>query len=293
MMRCTLRLSVALGLALSAAAAASAAPAQGIAFSPHRAVYDIALARTAAASGLNELEGRLVYELKGSSCEGYTQVMRFVTRSSNQEGELQLSDLRTTSWEDALAKRLHFTSRNYQNAKLSEETEGDAKRSDPASPATVELSKPGKHESGLPANVYFPIQHSIAVLQAARSGTLIMPADVYDGSENGTKIYATSTVIGLPAKAGTLQFPGLADVGKRLTDSVAWPLSISYYDKKPGKGDTVPSYETSYVFHENGVASQITIDRGEFAFKGKLRELTFLPEQPCTGAEKPATDKPH
>ncbi len=262
-------------------AAASAAMAQPVKFAPHRAVYDIALARTGAASGVNELDGRLVYELKGSACDGYEQAMRFVTRTSTQDGELQVTDLRTNSWEDAPSRRLRFTSRNYQNAKLSEETQGDARRTDSGSPATVEIVKPSRAESDLPANVYFPIQHSVAVIEAARMGRLMLTADLYDGSDNGRKIYATHTVIGLERKPGTLKFPELTASGERLTQTVSWPVSISYFDKKGGKGDAVPNYEMSYRFHDNGVTSELTIDHGEYAFKGKLKELTFLPDTPC------------
>lgn len=265
------------------AAAATAASAQPVHFASHRAVYDISLARTGAASGVNELDGRLVYELKGSNCEGYAQSMRFVTRTANQDGEMQVTDLRTTSWEDAPAKRLRFTSRNYQNAKLSDETEGDARRSDVKSPAVVEIVKPGRAESDLPANVYFPIQHSVAVIEAARSGELMLSADLYDGSESGRKIYATSTVIGFEKKPGSQAFPDLSASGQRLAQTTSWPVSISYFDKKGGQGDRVPNYEMSYRFHDNGVTSELTIDHGEYAFKGKLKDLTFLPETPCTG----------
>jgi hypothetical protein len=265
------------------AAPAAAVVAQPVNFASHRAVYDISLARTGAASGVNELDGRLVYELQGSSCEGYAQSMRFVTRTANQDGETQVTDLRTSSWEDPPSKRLRFSSRNYQNAKLSEETEGDARRPDAHSPAVVEIVKPGRAESGLPANVYFPIQHSLAVIEAARSGALMLSADLYDGSESGRKIYETSTVIGLEKKPGSQTFPALSASGERLAQTSSWPVSISYFDKKTGQGDRVPNYEMSYRFHDNGVTSDLTIDHGEYAFKGKLKELTFLPDTPCTG----------
>lgn len=246
----------------------------------HRAVYEVSLARTGAASGVDELDGRLVYELKGSACEGYAQSMRFVTRTS-KDGETQVTDLRTSSWEDALSKHLKFSSRNYQNATLSEETEGDAKRADTGAPAKVEIVKPGRGESGLPANVYFPIQHSMAVITAARAGDLMLSADLYDGSESGRKVYATSTVIGLEKKPGSLLFPNLQASGEKLAQTASWPVSVSYYDKGVSKGDIVPNYEMSYRFHDNGVTSEMTIDHGDFAFKGNLKELTFLPEKPC------------
>ncbi len=267
-------------LALAEGALAQTA-GQPVTFASHRAVYDISLASTAAASGVEELDGRLVYELKGSGCKGYGQTMRFVTRTSTQDGETQVTDLRTSSWEDAPAKKLRFTTRNYQNAKLSQETQGDASRPDSSSPAKVKIVKPSRTESGLPANVYFPIQHSIAVIKAARKGDLMLTADLYDGSDNGRKIYTTNTIIGVKREPGSLQFPALDDSGDRLEKTAAWPISISYFDKGDTNGDAVPAYEMSYRFHENGVTSELIIDHGEFAFKGKLTSLKFLPEASC------------
>ena len=49
---------------------------------PHRAVYDITLVDARPGAGITELSGRMVYELTGSSCAGYTQKMRFVTRTT-------------------------------------------------------------------------------------------------------------------------------------------------------------------------------------------------------------------
>lgn len=267
-------------MAIAGFCSATGASAGGVVFSSHRAVYDISLARTGAASGVDELEGRLVYELNGNACDGYAQSMRFVTRTS-KSGESQVTDLRTTSWEDGPAKRLRFTSRNYQNSTLSEETEGDARRPDSHSPAKVDIAKPGKGQAGLPANVYFPIQHSIAVIEAARSGKLMLAADLFDGSEDGRKVYATSTVIGNEKKPGALAFPDLAASGEKLANTASWPVSSSYFEKSATKGDRLPSYEMSYRIHDNGVTSALTIDHGDFAFKGKLTELVFLPDKPC------------
>ena len=68
-------------LALPLAAAARNAKV----LAPHRAVYEITLDRSRGGSGVSDMSGRMVYELKGSECEGYTQTMRFVTRMTNQE----------------------------------------------------------------------------------------------------------------------------------------------------------------------------------------------------------------
>src|SRR3974390_1291731 len=71
-----------------------------ILMAPHRAVYDMSLANTRGGSGVTAVSGRMVYELTGSACEGYTQNMRFVTQMTNQGGNAMITDLRSSSWEE-------------------------------------------------------------------------------------------------------------------------------------------------------------------------------------------------
>ena len=248
---------------------------------PHRAVYDVSLERTSPGSGVSDLTGRLVYEITGSRCEGYTQTMRFVTRTTNQEGQAQVTDLRTSSWEDVPAHRLRFTTANYQNETLAEQTQGDARRPETESKSKVDLVKPAKKTVDVASGVYFPIQHSMALVAAARAGKTLFKAELFDGSENGEKVFTTSALIGRVAAPGAIKMPALAESGDRLARIPSWPVSISYYEQGPVKGDVTPAYEMSYRFHENGVTSNLIIDHGEFAFKGELKELTFLEVSSC------------
>lgn len=274
-------------------AALLAAPLQGadrvnagagmatVELAPHRAVYDISLERTSAGSSVTDITGRLVYEITGSACEGFTQSMRFVTRTYNQDGETQMTDLRTSSWEDVPSRRLRFSISNYQNETLAEQSQGDARRAEVMSPAKSELVKPAKKSIDIPSGVYFPIQHSIALIEAARAGKSLFKADLYDGSETGEKIYSTSAVIGRVAAPGAIAMPALAESGDKLSRAPSWPVSMSYYEPGGPQGDTVPAYEMSYRFHDNGVTSKLVIDHGQFAFKGELKELTFLDAAKC------------
>ncbi len=70
---------------VAVSAESTAAPAEAVVLSPHRAVYDITLDRAAGGSGIAEMSGRMVYELTGNVCTGYSQSMRFVTQVVNQE----------------------------------------------------------------------------------------------------------------------------------------------------------------------------------------------------------------
>lgn len=263
-------------------AGALANPAlKDVAFAPHRAVYDLSLDGAQSGSGVAGVNGRIVYELSGNACEGYAQSMRFVTQTLNQEGDLQTTDLRTSSWEEVPARRLRFSTSTYQNDILAEQTQGIAKRAQGSGGATVDLVRPGKREAKLSGDLYFPIQHSMAIIQAARAGRTILAADLYDGSETGDKIYSTSTAIGRQIKPGSGPVLSLAKGTADLDRVPSWPISVSYFAPAKGQGDTVPLYEMSYRFHDNGVTSSLRINHGDFAIKGELKELTYFDASPC------------
>jgi hypothetical protein len=274
-------------IAVSGNGSAWGGPSGPVHLAPHRAVYDISLERTSPGSGVADMTGRLVYEITGSTCEGFTQSMRFVTRTTNQEGETSITDLRTSSWEDVPSRRLRFSTNTFQNEQLAEQTKGDARRSQSHEAARVDLDKPARKSVDVAAGVFFPVQHSVALIEAARSGKRMFKADLYDGSDNGEKIYATSAAIGRMAEPGAIAMPALAENGDKLARVPSWPISISYYEPAVAKSDTLPAYEMSYRFHDNGVTSKLMIDHGEFAFKGELKELVFLDATECAGEGKP------
>lgn len=278
------------GFVLAAALAAAfpaphPAEAQGgaaaLKLAPHRAVYDITLDRAKGGAGVSDLSGRMVYELTGSACVGYTQTMRFVTRMTNQEGQITISDLRSSSWEDAAAGHFRFNSTQYRNEKMSEATDGEARRKSPVDEVQVELTKPGKKEVKLKAGLMFPMQHSIALIEAARAGRSTLTTDLYDGSDKGEKVYSTTAQIGKMRPAGAnAKLPPVK--GTEALDKVtAWPVSISYFEPNSDAQDAVPAYEISFIYFENGVSRQLLIDYGEFSIRGNLRSIEFLAADKC------------
>lgn len=262
-----------------AAPRADAAEVAGLA--PHRAVYDITLSRSAPGSGVADLNGRMVYELAGSTCEGFTQNMRFVTRLTNREGEAQVSDLRTSSWEDAAGKRLRFNSSQYRDERLEDATQGDAGRAPGSATVRVELTKPERKKIDLASGVYFPVQHTTALLASAREGRNVFLADLYDGSEKGDKVYQTSAFIGQHAPAGKVAVGKEADAAGVLDALSSWPIAISYYEPGAEKADALPAYELSFRLFDNGVSSRLFIDYGDFAIIGELKELKLLEVNEC------------
>ena len=262
-----------------AQAVGAQAARQAVQLAPHRAVYDIALDRSAPGSGVSEMTGRMVYELTGSACEGYTQNMRFVTRSTLTDGATRLNDLRTSSWEETGGKRLRFSTTQYENDKLAEASQGDAGRD--GGGIKIEIDRPAAKAVRFAGDVLFPIQHSIALIEAARSGKPLLRADLFDGSEKGEKIYATNAVIGRKLAPGATQTPVGIKGAETLAALPSWPIAISYFETGTDNKDAVPSYELGYRFFDNGVTTGLRIDYGEFAIRGEMTSLELLESTKC------------
>lgn len=264
--------------------ASGPALAGGVSLAPHRAVYDITLERSTSSSGITDMTGRMVYELAGGACSGYTQKMRFVTRVTDRNGTSSVNDLRTSSWEAAAGDQMRFLLSQYRGKELTESTEGTAGRE--GASVAVELTKPATRALNLDKEVFFPIQHSIALLQAAREGRRQFPARLYDGSEQGETVFDTNSFIGnkLPEATALAGVPENLRHLAKLDTLPAWPVAISYYEPNARGTDATPSYELAFRFHENGISSNLLIDYGDFAIRGKLTELTLLDPDTCSNS---------
>jgi EipB-like len=267
-------------------ASLAAAPSEAVVLAPHRAIYEIALATARSGAGVSELSGRMVYELTGSPCDGYTQNMRFVTRMTNQEGSASVSDLRSSSWEDGAGQRLRFESSHYRDQQLAEQAAGTASRGATSGEVKAELTKPTKQQLSLPAGVLFPVQHSIKMIEAARAGRTAFAADLYDGSEKGDKVYATNAFIGRRLAPGFSKTLPPVKNGEKLASLPAWPVSLGYYEDTNDRSDALPSYELAFVLFDNGVSHRIFIDYGEFAIRGQLTDLEFLNPGTCDAGRR-------
>jgi EipB-like len=276
-------LLIAVGLSQTALAVR---PGEAVPLAPHRAVYEVSLAKVRSGAGVTELSGRMVYELTGSPCEGYTQNMRFVTRMTNQEGSASVSDLRSSSWEDGAGQRLRFESSHYRDQQLAEQAAGSASRGATSGEVKAELTKPTKQQLSLPAGVLFPVQHSIKMIEAARAGRTAFAADLYDGSEKGDKVYATNAFIGRRLAPGFSKTLPPVKNSEKLASLPAWPVSLGYYEDTNDRSDALPSYELAFVLFDNGVSHRIFIDYGEFAIRGQLTDLEFLNPGTCDAGRR-------
>jgi hypothetical protein len=252
-----------------------------VVLAPHRAVYELTLAETRGGAGVQSVAGRMVYDLVGSPCEGYTQNMRFVTRMAHQNGNATVSDLRSTTWEDSAGKHFRFDSSQYRDDQNTDATAGDAARLGASEGIRVDLTKPAKRSLSLPAGAYFPIQHTIALIRAAREGKSSFRADLYDGSEKGEKVYDTVSALGRAQPPGANRKLPAATGAEPLNAVQAWPVSIAYFEPGSQGTDALPVYEISFLMFENGVSRKLHIDYGDFALEGDLKEIVFHEPGKC------------
>ncbi len=216
------------GLAAPAKALAAKEPTKLVA---HRAVYEMSLDDARSASGITGVDGRMVFEFTGSECDGYSLNMRMVTEMTDSQGQTNLTDLRSSTWEQGDGQKFRFQSAQYLNDKLGDVTMGRAVRAAPNADVKVKISQPAAGELDLPAQVLFPTQHSLALIDAALAGQSLFQARIYDGSEKGRKVYDTTAFIGKMVKPGAdADKLEAAAKDKGLGDLASWPVSIGYFE---------------------------------------------------------------
>ncbi len=255
--------------------------AQAAGLVPHRAVYDMELADTGKVAGIAGLTGRMVYDFSGSACEGYSINFRFVTAFQGKEGGSQVTDLQTSSYESGNGESFQFLSKTFVDQRKVEATRGTAETNGEGK--SIVLQEPKERTFQIDGSAIFPTVHLRKIIEAAKAEQHFLTADVFDGSETGDKVYATTAVIGAghmePLKGA--EEPGT--VVKELPRVTYWPVTIAYFDPTEEKsGEELPAYRLSFLLYENGISRQMVLDYGEFAIKGTLSDLKLYDETPCT-----------
>ncbi len=271
------------GLVATALPARAAPPADKVLLAPHRAVYDLKLLKSHGSRGVQAVRGRILYDFSGNACEGYALQFRQVSELDSGEGKSALSDLRSNTWEDSAAKKFRFNSENLLDDQTTDKVDGHAERNSQA--VAVSLSKPKGKTFEVPLAAVFPTEHMRRIIVAARDGKTILEFPVYDGSDNGEKLYNTLTVIGhrigpgeKPPQEAAAQLPELAKLAR-------WPVTISYFDRQDEKvertGEQTPIYSISFELYENGISRALTLDYNDFTITGELTSLELKKEKPC------------
>ena len=269
-------------LALSALASAPAMAAATAPFLPHQALYELSLVKSRGSSPVNSARGRILYNFSGSACEGYTSEFRQVSELDVGEGKVTLSDLRSTSWEDSSGKTYRFKIETRMNDADASPVDGIAERT--GDHITVKLKQPIVKTFTLDGATVFPTEQIQRIIAAAKDGKSVLDLTVYDGSDNGEKVYNTLSVIGQPItgdKGASSSDPSTTN--EQMKQLTRWPVTVSYYDRdaKNKEGEQTPVYAMSFELFENGVSRKLVLDYNDFVISGALGKFDVKDAKPC------------
>ncbi|EJF81816.1 EipB family protein [Bartonella doshiae] len=242
---------------------------ESIFLAPHRAVYDFQLDSSSNEMAILGMTGRMVYELSGSVCRGYTTRFRFITRAHFEDMPERLTDQQTTSYETGDSRTFHFSVTDQVGQEVARSSEGMAERTQDG--IIVKLKKPKERKYKL-TMADFPVMQLKNIIRHAKTGHHFYYMTVFDGTGKADRVTKESIVIG--EKKTKISDDETKIMGK-LGEDEYWPITISYFDDIEKK-DGLPIYRTNFLLHENGVMRNLHVDYGNFSLRAKLKSLDLF-----------------
>jgi len=273
----TIALAAGSGLAGGPVFAAASGP-----FLSHQALYELSLVKSRGSNAISGARGRILYNFTGNACEGYTSEFRQVSELDSGEGKVTLSDLRSSSWEDGAGKSYRFKIDARMNDSDSAPVDGIAERT--GDHITVKLKQPVAKTFDLDGSIVFPTEQIQHIIAAAREGKRVLELTVYDGSDNGEKVYNTLSVIGQPISGDRAPAsPDASTSNDAMKSLTRWPVTVSYYDRdaKAKDGEQTPVYAMSFELYENGVSRALVLDYNDFVVSGAMGKFDVKDAKPC------------
>lgn len=272
-------LVVASGLSIAMLVPASAETAKSsVQLMPHRAVYDLSLLRSGGSKGVESARGRIAMEFGGDACDGYTMKFRQVTVLDSNETGARTIDTQTATFEAGDGLSMRFKSTSTMQGLARDGVDGDAQLR-PDGSLNVRFKQPRNDTFAAAGQPVFPTEHLKRLIEAGRKGETTLAVKVYDGSDDGKKVYDTLGLIGHRIDPGA--GANLEEVERQgtLTSTPRWPITISYFEE--GKADPTPAYTISFELYENGISRALKLDYGDFVLKGDLKSLEIHTPTPC------------
>jgi hypothetical protein len=149
---------------------------------------------------------------------------------------------------------------------------------------TVKLKQPEAKTFTIDGSTVFPTEQIQRIISAAKQGKSLLELTVYDGSDNGEKVYNTLTVIGQPITGDrTTPSPDASTTNDQMKSLTRWPVTVSYYDRdaRAKDGEQTPVYAMSFELFENGVSRALVLDYNDFVIFGALGKFDVKDSKPC------------
>ncbi|MGI9353458.1 MAG: EipB family protein [Rhizobiaceae bacterium] len=245
---------------------------------PHRAIYEVKLENAEERSGIEGMDGRIVYELRGNECEGIAINYRFVTRI-NTGREQFVTDQQSASYESPDGNEFSFSTKSFVNEQPDQTIKGSAVRQKGGLVVSHDGTNPRKLEL---ENGLFTSSHLIEVMKRAQDGETFISHSVFDGSGEADKVLNSASVIGKPRVVAKLLEGEVEDGIKVLKKKEAWRITMSYFNANADNtAEALPIYEASFLLYRNGVTRDLTMRYPDYALKASLINIEYFDQTPC------------
>lgn len=230
------------------------------------AVYTLTLSKLRT-HDITGATGRLKFQVV-DGCSGWGSYQHMTLIIRNVDGSLTKSVSDYTTWESKDGKSFSFSvSQGDGSGKMKIVDAGVATHTGPDDSGVVQYTTPADTTVSLPAGTLFPMQHTEALLAAGKTQKTFISPLLFDGTSSTG---ATPTFVTI--------------LGRQKPDKTPWPaldqyastdVSIAFFPE--ANQDSTPDFSTSMRYFENGVATNLVLDFGDFVMSGKLDSLQVPP----------------
>jgi hypothetical protein len=230
------------------------------------AIYDLSLAKVRTHDVTGATGAMRFSVVDGCTGWGTTQHMTLLIR--NADGTLNKSVTDYMTWETKDGKTLTFTLREQDNdGKPTIDDAGSATRDPATGTGSITYTTPAGRLLPLPGGTLFPMLHTETLLDGGTSGRKFIAVPLFDGTEDSG---AQSTFIAILGHHGPEKsdFPALSKIPS--TD-----VDIAFFDR--GNQDQNPNFRSQMRYYDDGVATGILLDFGDFVMRGTLAKLSIPP----------------
>jgi hypothetical protein len=237
----------------------------------HRALYTLTLDDRTGDNGGSDVagaSGTMGYEVI-DACDGWAthQTLDMTVVNTDGQNIHMISDYTTWEAKDGLSFRFH--TRQTTDDAVTVQTDGDAKLDAPGGAGSAHYTSPKDTTTALPPGTLFPMAHTSALLAGARAGKKFITLPLFDGtSEDGAE---DTSIVVLNSK------PPEPTPYAVLSALPSARVHLAFFERTPST--TLPDYQVSMRYWENGIADALIMDFGDFVMDAKLSDLKVQPHR--------------
>lgn len=230
------------------------------------AVYDLTLSKVRT-HDLTGATGQMSFNVV-DGCTGWGTTQRMTLLVRNIDGTLTKSVSDYISWESKDGKTFTFTLRESDNdGKEQIDDAGTATRTGTDGSGIIAYTTPANTTLKMPPGTLFPMAHTETLLEAGRAGQKFIFPPLFDGTTADGAQATFVTILGHHGPTPNSFAP--------LSAIPSSDVDIAFFDRK--NDDENPDFRTQMRYFDNGVATNLVLDFGDFVMTGNLVHLTIPP----------------